>query len=335
MVLNLVLCLSLLVPVFIRIRVVKLDFWILGIIVFAVVSLILDPLNSVMSAIRVISFMCVYILISNGVIIIRLRQLMMLVTSLIVISFFIQYSQSDYQYLNGFRRYSGIYYMHSAGFALINLLVFLYLMRQWSIKDRNETNGLIDYTIILVVFLILFMTGSRSATLIALGGGSLYFSTKKKYNFVILVLLLSLLFAQVYTKILESGLMYRINGLIENGFSDPSSRNRLKFLTQGFSLVEGVRMFFGFGVGKFDDLYFANYGKRVAPHFYLLQWYVEGGIFYLFFWIKFYLGIFNRISWNDRILMILYLVVASLNNGEYYFGINILFIIILTQRFNK
>jgi hypothetical protein len=100
-------------------------------------------------------------------------------------------------------------------------------------------------------------------------------------------------------------------------------------------LVEGVRIIFGFGVGKFDDLYFANFGERIAPHFYLLQWYVEGGIVYLFFWLKFYITIFNNLIWKERILMILYLVVASINNGEYYFGINILFIIILTQRFIK
>ena len=335
MALNIVLCLSLLVPVIIRIRLLKFDYWILGILVFAFVSLIIDPMNSVMSALRVVSFMCAYLLTSNGVLILRLRQLMMLVTSLIVISFVIQYIQSDYQYINGFRRYSGIYYMHSAGFALISLLVFLYLTRQWAIKDRKETKRLCEYTILVVVFLILFMTGSRSATLIALLGGSLYFSAKKKYTFVVLAILLSVLFAQVYTKISESGLLYRINGLIDNGLNDPSSQNRVKFLTQGFGLVEGVRIIFGFGVGKFDDLYFAYFGKRVAPHFYLLQWYVEGGIIYLYLWIKFYLAIFNRISWNDRILMVLYLVVASINNGEYYFGINILFIITLTQRFKK
>lgn len=335
MMLNIFLCLLLIVPVVIHIRILKLDYWTLGILVFAVMSLIVDPLNSIMSAVRVISFMCVYILSSNNVLVLRLRELMLLVTSLIVISFIIQYSQSDYQYVNGFSRYSGIYYMHSAGFALISLLVFLYLMLQWAAKDRNETKKLLEYAILIVVFIILFMTGSRSATLIALGGGFLYYSTKNKYNIVILVLLLSFVAAQVYTKISESGLLYRISGLLENGLSDPSSQNRLKFLAQGFGFVEGVRTVFGFGVGKFDDLYFANFGERIAPHFYLLQWYVEGGIIYLFFWIKFYLGIFNRITWSYKILMILYLVVASINNGEYYFGINILFLVIVTQRLNK
>ena len=335
MVLNILLCFLLLVPVVIRIRVLKLDYWTLGILVFAALSFIVDPFNSIMSAVRVISFMCIYILRSNGILTFRLKEFMKILVFLIFVSFVSQYCQFDYQYVNGFRRYSGIYYMHSAGFALINLLVFLYLMLTRNVEEENKSNKYSANTLVILVFIILFMTGSRSATLIALLGGLLYFTLKKKSNFLIFILLLFLVSTQLYIKLSETGLLYRINGLIENGLNDPSSQNRLNFLTHGFGLVEGLRVIFGFGVGKFDDLYFANFGERIAPHFYPLQWYVEGGLVYLFFWLMFYRTIFNNVTWNVRILMILYLVVASINNGEYYFGINILFIIILTQRFVK
>jgi len=300
-----------------------------GILIIAVMSFLIFPISTVMSFLRLSCYMMLYVLISNKALNFNVPYVVKIAAFLAIFAFGIQFLFSDYQYLNGFKRYSGLYYMHSAGFALLSqLLVFEYYLMSFS--GKNHYGSVIRKTFVLILLMVcLFMTGSRSSTIITFCGLVYLNFRKNMLRKVLGIFGILCLGIWLFPIIENSSYFYRINTLFSRGLVDASSQNRLSFLENGFGLVESEYMLFGYGVGRFDDLYVAEFGERLAAHFYPLQWFVEGGIVYVILWLTFYFRLLISVSHSRRILGLLFLIVASINNGEYYFSVYILFLLIM------
>ena len=83
-----------------------------GILIIAVMSFLIFPISTVMSFLRLSCYMMLYVLISNKALNFNVPYVVKIAAFLAIFAFGIQFLFSDYQYLNGFKRYSGLYYMH-------------------------------------------------------------------------------------------------------------------------------------------------------------------------------------------------------------------------------
>ena len=237
----------------------------------------------------------------------------------------IQAITGDTYLVNMVDRVAGPYYLHASGFSLFLVSTIPILIYKISKSGISFTR----FICLITGLFILLRTGSRAGLIGFLISVILVYGKKifNRYTALALFILLISFRNQIIDFFFANPLLKRFVYLIKNGVFDASSNERVHIITRSLSGLDSLQMYFGVGIGYFDNFQESIVGEKIAAHNNFLLFFIEGGLFLLIFFIIHLVWVVVKISKvkdidRKRLLVLLFLNIelfGLINNNLYYF----------------